>query len=547
MTNYIDEYLEAIKTGKCIVSKRVRKEYEKLSDDIHNPKNNFIFDQKRAERPIEFIERFCRHSKGEKAGQLLKLELFQKAFISALFGFIDKDTKLRKYRETMFYVARKNGKSVLLSGLALYMLIADGESGAECYSLASKKDQAKIIFNETLNMTKQSPELITITKKRKSDLYFPLTFSTMKPLGKNSDTLDGLNSSLVIIDELHSIKDRNLYEVMKQSQSARKQPLLIMITTAGTIRECIFDDMYKYACGVCDGTIQDDRFLPILYELDKKEEWLDPMAWEKANPGINKIKQLDDLISKVARAKNSPRDLTGVLVKDFNVIQTTSTAWLPFDDINNEETFDLDSFRGYYAIGGADLSITTDLTCATLLMMDKNEKRYVTQMYWLPSDNFEQRVHDEKIPYDKWLEAGQLRLCRGNTINYSDVTAWFLEMVEKYEITPAWIYYDSYSAKYWVEEMSNNGFNMVRCIQGAKTLSLPMQKLGADLQKKLINYNNSSILKWCITNTGVQTDRNGNIVPIKAQSPKYRIDGLASLLDAYVGLCDHYNEYFDAI
>lgn len=547
MTNYIDEYLEAIKTGKCIVSKRVRKEYEKLSDDIHNPKNNFIFDQKRAERPIEFIERFCRHSKGDKAGQLLKLELFQKAFISALFGFIDKDTKLRKYRETMFYVARKNGKSVLLSGLALYMLIADGESGAECYSLASKKDQAKIIFNETLNMTKQSPELITITKKRKSDLYFPLTFSTMKPLGKNSDTLDGLNSSLVIIDELHSIKDRNLYEVMKQSQSARKQPLLIMITTAGTIRECIFDDMYKYACGVCDGTIQDDRFLPILYELDKKEEWLDPMAWEKANPGINKIKQLDDLISKVARAKNSPRDLTGVLVKDFNVIQTTSTAWLPFDDINNEETFDLDSFRGYYAIGGADLSITTDLTCATLLMMDKNEKRYVTQMYWLPSDNFEQRVHDEKIPYDKWLEAGQLRLCRGNTINYSDVTAWFLEMVEKYEITPAWIYYDSYSAKYWVEEMSNNGFNMVRCIQGSKTLSLPMQKLGADLQKKLINYNNSSILKWCITNTGVQTDRNGNIVPIKAQSPKYRIDGLASLLDAYVGLCDHYNEYFDTI
>ena len=547
MTNYIDEYLEAIKTGKCIVSKRVRKEYEKLSDDIHNPKNNFIFDQKRAERPIEFIERFCRHSKGDKAGQLLKLELFQKAFISALFGFIDKDTKLRKYRETMFYVARKNGKSVLLSGLALYMLIADGESGAECYSLASKKDQAKIIFNETLNMTKQSPELITITKKRKSDLYFPLTFSTMKPLGKNSDTLDGLNSSLVIIDELHSIKDRNLYEVMKQSQSARKQPLLIMITTAGTIRECIFDDMYKYACGVCDGTIQDDRFLPILYELDKKEEWLDPMAWEKANPGITKIKQLDDLISKVARAKNSPRDLTGVLVKDFNVIQTTSTAWLPFDDINNEETFDLDSFRGYYAIGGADLSITTDLTCATLLMMDKNEKRYVTQMYWLPSDNFEQRVHDEKIPYDKWLEAGQLRLCRGNTINYSDVTAWFLEMVEKYEITPAWIYYDSYSAKYWVEEMSNNGFNMVRCIQGSKTLSLPMQKLGADLQKKLINYNNSSILKWCITNTGVQTDRNGNIVPIKAQSPKYRIDGLASLLDAYVGLCDHYNEYFDAI
>ena len=547
MSNYIDEYLENMRSGKCIVSKRIRRVYEKLSDDIHNPKNGFIFDEKKAQRPIDFIERFCRHSKGEWASQPLKLELFQKAFISALFGFIDEKSGFRKYRETLFYVARKNGKSVLLSGIALYCLIADNEPGAEVYSVASKKDQARIIFTESVNMVKQSPELIGITKKRKSDLYFPLTFSKMQPLGKNSDTLDGLNSSLVIVDELHSIRDRNLYEVMKQSQSARRQPLFVMITTAGTIRESIFDDMYKYACGVADGTIKDDRFLPIMYELDDKKEAFDPLKWEKANPGLNSIKKLDDLISKVERAKNSPHDLTGVLVKDFNVIQSVSTAWLPFDDINNEETFDLSAFRGQYAIGGADLSITTDLTCATVLLMDKNEKRFVTQMYFLPADNFEQRVHDEKIPYDKWLEAGLLRLCSGNSINYHDVTAWFLEIVEKYEITPAWIYYDSYSARYWVEEMTNHGFNMVRCVQGAKTLSLPMQKLGADLKKKLINYNNNPLLKWCLTNTGVQTDRNGNIVPIKAQSAKYRIDGLASLLDAYVGLCDHYNEYLEAI
>ena len=547
MSNYIDEYLENMRSGKCIVSKRIRRVYEKLSDDIHNPKNGFIFDEKKAQRPIDFIERFCRHSKGEWASQPLKLELFQKAFISALFGFIDEKSGFRKYRETLFYVARKNGKSVLLSGIALYCLIADNEPGAEVYSVASKKDQARIIFTESVNMVKQSPELIGITKKRKSDLYFPLTFSKMQPLGKNSDTLDGLNSSLVIVDELHSIRDRNLYEVMKQSQSARRQPLFVMITTAGTIRESIFDDIYKYACGVADGTIKDDRFLPIMYELDDKKEAFDPLKWEKANPGLNSIKKLDDLISKVERAKNSPHDLTGVLVKDFNVIQSVSTAWLPFDDINNEETFDLSAFRGQYAIGGADLSITTDLTCATLLFMDKSEKRYVTQMYFLPADNFEQRVHDEKIPYDKWLESGLLRLCQGNTINYHDVTAWFLEMVEKYDVTPAWIYYDSYSARYWVDEMQNHGFNMIRCIQGAKTLSLPMQKLGADLQKKLVNYNNNPLLKWCITNTGIQTDRNGNIVPVKATSAKYRIDGLASLLDAYVGLCDHYNEYLEAI
>ena len=545
--DYVTQYLNAIKAGKCIVSKRTRRQYEKLVDDINNPKGGYVFDQKKAEKPIQFIERFCKHSKGEWAGQPLRLELFQKAFISALFGFVDQKTGYRKYRETLFYVARKNGKSVMLSGLALYMLIADQEAGAEVYSVASKKDQAKIIYEETYNMIRQSPDLLEVVRKRKSDLYFSLTFSKFQPLGKNSDTLDGLNSHLVIIDELHSIKDRNLYEVMKQSQSARRQPLLVMITTAGTIRECIFDDMYKYACGVCDGTIEDPHFLPIIYELDNKEEWLDPMKWEKANPGLNTIKKLDDLIGKVERAKQSPRDLTGILVKDFNVIQTVASTWITFDDAANPETFSLDQFKGYYCIGGADLSRSGDLTAATLLFMDRSEKRYVTQMYFLPKDNFEQRVHDEKIPYDKWLEAGLLRLCEGNSINYSDVTAWFMEMVEKYDVTPAWIYYDPYSAAYWVQEMQSNGFNMVKCYQGCKTLSLPMQQLGADLAAKKVNYNANPLLLWCITNTGVKTDVNGNIQPIKATSPKYRIDGLASLLDAYVGLLDHYNEYLEAI
>lgn len=545
--NYIELYLQEIRAGRCIVSKRVRRQYEALERDLSDSKSPFIFDEKKAVKPITFIERFCKHSKGEWAGKPVTLELFQKAYISALFGFVEKETGFRRYRETLFYVARKNGKSTMLAGLALYMLIADNEAGAEVYSVASKRDQARIIFDEVCNMVKQSPDLLQVVRKRKSDLYFNLTFSKMQPLGKNSDTLDGLNSHLVIMDELHSIKDRNLYEVMKQSQSARRQPLMIMITTAGTIRECIFDDMYKYACGVCDGTINDPHFLPVLYELDNKKEWGDPMAWEKANPGLNRIKKLNDLMGKVERAKSSPRDLTGVLVKDFNIIQTIGTAWLTFDDIDNPETFSLDRFRGMYAIGGADLSITTDLTCATLLLMDSSEKRFVTQMYWLPADNFQTRVHDEKIPYDKWLEAGQLRLCAGNSINYSDITAWFLEMVNQYEITPAWIYYDSYSAKYWVQEMEEHGFNMVRCIQGAKTLSLPMQMLGADLKAKKVNYNDSSLLKWCMTNTGIQEDRNGNIVPIKAQSPKYRIDGLASLLDAYVGLYEHYNEYLNTV
>lgn len=540
--NYIKEYYSKIEKGEIVASKRIKRIYSQLVEEINNPKD-YIFDEKRANKPIEFIERFCKHSKGEWAGNPVKLELFQKAYISALFGFIDKKTKQRRFKESLFMVARKNGKSTMLSGIALYMLIADKEAGAEVYSIATKKDQAKIIYDEVIHMVSQSAELLKFLKKRKSDLYFKLTMSKMMALGKNSDTLDGLNSSCVIIDELHGIKDRNLYEVMKQSQSSRRQPLLIMITTAGYVRECIFDDMYSYACQVIDGIIEDKTFLPIIYELDSKEEYKDPKCWEKANPGLGTIKKLDDIKDKVKRAEQSPKDLSGILCKDFNVRETNSSAWLSFDVINNEETFNIEDFRGSYCIGGADLSITTDLTSATILMIDKEtQKRFVHQMFWIPKENLEKKIKEDKIPYDKWHEMGLLRYCEGNSINYSDVTKWFLEVVYTLGITPLFIYYDSYSARYWVDEMEQNGFNMVRCIQGAKTLSVPMEKLGADLQSKLINYNNNPILKWNMTNVGIQTDRNGNIVPIKNRNSRQRIDGFASLLDSYVGLQDHYSE-----
>src|SRR5699024_12715049 len=322
------------------------------------------------------------------------------------------------------------------------------------YSIATKKEQANILFDEAHNMVQQSKFLSNHVRKRKSDLYFPHTFSKLMALGKNSNSLDGLYAHLVVIVVLQSIQDRNMYVVIKQSHSARNKPLLIKITTAGTLRGTIFDDMYEYACNITDGNFKDDHFLPIIYELDDKDEWKDPNMWEKANPSLNSIKKVSDLKRKVERAKNSPNDLTGVLTKDFNIRSTAEQSWLSFDDINNEETFNIEDFRNGYAIGGADLSITTDLSCATLLFMDpETEKRYVHQMYWLPRDNFYERVEDEKIPYDKWYEQGLLRLCNGNTIDYSDITEWFKEMLEDYGITPLWIYYDNYSARYRVDEM----------------------------------------------------------------------------------------------
>ena len=543
--NDIENYYAEIASGRIPASQRVLRVYSRLVDKIHNPRDGYHFDESRACRPIDFIENFCRLSQGEYAGKPIALLPFQRAFISALFGFVD-DHGLRQFREAFFYVARKNGKSCMLAAIALYCLCADGEGAAEIYSAATKLDQSRIVFEEAWRMIQQSPALSQNIRKRKNDLYFPASFSKFQALSSKSNSLDGLNSSLVIVDECHAVRDQNLYDVLKRSQSARRQPLLVTITTAGFFSEgSLFDNLYRYACSVADGSVDDKTFLPVLYELDNRNEYLQPEFWGKANPALGSIKKIDDLQVKVKRAADSPNELAAMLCKDFNVIENLAQAWLSFDAINNPETFDLKLFHGYYFIGGVDLSRSGDLTCATALILDADEKRYVTQMYWLPSDGFADRVRDEKIPYDLWHRQGWLRLCAGNSIRYADVTAWFSELVETFGLTPAWIYYDAWSARYWVDEMQAAGFPMVPCHQGAKTLSLPMKRLGDDLRAHRVNFNNNPILKWCLANTGVLEDRNENIVPVKASGRKNRIDGAAALLDSYVGLLEHFQELLD--
>ena len=281
--NYIKEYINQIDEGKIVVGEKVKKIYKRLLKESDDKSLPFYFDEETGNRPIKFIETFCKQAEGE-IGKPIKLELFQKAYIQALFGFIYRDTGLRRFNETMFLVGRKNGKTTMLSAIALYMMIADGEGSAECYSVATKKDQASKAFKSACAMRAQSPEIRAIINKRRTDMYMPSTFSSFEPLSSDSDTLDGLNSHLVIIDELHAIKDRNLYDVMKQSTSSRRQPLVAMITTAGYVRECIFDEIYDYANNVLNGTVKNDSFLPVLYELDKTEEWKDIKCWAKANP-----------------------------------------------------------------------------------------------------------------------------------------------------------------------------------------------------------------------------------------------------------------------
>lgn len=542
--NWIEEYVKEINKGNIKVGKKVYKIYTKLINDINDKESRFYFDIKKANKAIEFIERFCKQSEGE-LGASIKLDLWQKAFISAIFGFLNKETKFRRFKEALLLVARKNGKTTLLSAIALYMMIADKEGSAEIYSVATKKDQATKAFKSACDMMQHSPEIRAVLKKRRTDLYMPLTLSQFMPLASDSNTLDGLNIHLCIMDELHAIRDRQLYEVMKQGMSSRRQPLMIMITTAGTVRECIFDDIYEYANNVLYDTLpngKDDTFLPIMYELDDRNEWTDMSCWIKANPALGTIKQYTYLAEQVERAKNEKNALNGILTKDFNIREGVSGTWLSFDDINNEATYKIEDFKGMYAIGGVDLSSTTDLTCTTLIWR-KEKTLYVNQMYFIAEEVAEKKEREDKVPYKAWRDRGLIKFTNGSKVDYAEVTKWFIDMREKYEIYPLWIGYDSWGTQYWIEEMKNNGFMMDEVIQGAKTMSNPMKLLASEFMEKSVNYNNNPILKWCLTNTQIKIDENENIRPVKGKNSKMRVDGTFSLIDAYVSYQRNYESY----
>lgn len=557
----IELYWGMIQSGKVKASKKLIQQYEKIIADMKSPqvvevlnakgeleKRTFYFDIEYAQRPIRFIESFCKHSKGKWAGKPLILEPFQKAKFEALFGFVDSETKLRRYTECLTIEGRKNGKSEETSAIGNYMLIGDGEAGAQVVSLASKKDQAKIVFNEAKNMVVQSPMLARYIKRRKSDLYVPTTFSTFEPLASDSDTLDGLNVSCGIIDELHSIKDRNIYDVVKQSMTTREQPLLYMISTGGFHRDGIYDEMYEYATKVLNGTVYDPRFLCFIYELDSESEWTDFNMWEKANPGLGVIKSVQTLSEHVQRAKDDAGFKATVLMKDFNIKQNQAENWLQYDDIHNEDVFDIDHVKDTYAIGGVDLSSTTDLTCATLIVMKEgDDKKYVLQQYFMAEEELSKRQAEDKAPYAKWAEKGFLTACPGTKVDYSMVTAWFVKMRDEFDIFPYAIGYDPWNSSYWIDEMSQNGFTMHKVRQGAQTLSQPMKELGADLKAKHINYNRNPMLEWCLLNTAVKRDLNDNIQPSKSKNKRQRIDGAVSLLIAYTTLFEQFSDYKNLI
>ena len=553
--NPILEYWEQIEKKKVIVSNKVFRVYKKVVSDIYDQSSVYEYNPKRANHSIEFVENFCKHSKGVKAGEPFLLELWQKAMTAALFGFIHKIEETRKYRELIFIVARKNGKSAWGSAIALYMMIADGEGGPEVVSAATKKDQSKIIWLESKRMVKKSPALRKRIRSLVAELLSDYNDGSFRPLSSDSNTLDGLNLHCSLIDELHAIEDKNLYDVIVDGMSARSQPISIITTTAGTVREGIFDIKYDEAERIINGYddpngYKDEHVLPIIYELDSRKEWTNSKMWRKANPGLGTIKNEAELARKVNKAKANPLLVKNLLTKDFNIRETSSEAWLTFEQLDNTETFDMQKLKPNYGIGGVDLSQTTDLTAAcALFQVPGDDTIYYKHMYWLPEDLLELRTAADNVPYDIWKEQGFLRTTPGNKVHYRFVVDWFLELRDEYGLYLPWIGYDSWSAQYFVEEMQTHFGKdaMLPVIQGKKTLSGPMSAMGADLESKRINYNNNQITKWCLSNTSVDVDKNDNIQPSKGKQQKKRIDGTAAMLNAYVIYQDKHQDYMNMI
>lgn len=543
-------YLNAIQRGDEVVSAKVRSVYEREVAWLAAPPAGFHFDEEAAQRPIDFIETYCRHSKGKWGRQKLELELFQKAKIALAFGWLDAGGK-RRFREVVDIRGRKCGKSTETAAVELYMLIADGETGCEVYAVANKLDQAKLIFNEAVNMRAQSEAIRSITKKRQSDIYFPAMMSSLKALAADTKTMDGLNAHFFSQDEFHEARDSKIYDVMVQSQAAREQPLAWLISTNGFVREAFFDAKYDYCSKVAlweDG-FEDYRLLPLLYELDSRDEWADPKCWGKANPGLGRIKSMVTLSENVEKAKRDPTFLPTVLTKDFNVPENSAAAWLPYDVIVNDTVADPDYLKHSYCVGGCDLSATTDLTCATIIIKKPNDEHfYVRQQYFLPQARVDvtEQSNAREAPYRLWAEQGWLTICEGATVDYRAVTQWFVDRAEIDDQRALWVGFDRALAGFWLESMKEAGFtDMEKVAQGTFTWNYPMKRLGGLFEEKKVVYDRNPILRWCLLNTGVKTlNRDGinSIAPVKTSSTK-RIDGMVSLLNAFVCYCNHETDF----
>ena len=543
MDNWIFKYHEAIQKKEVIVGVWVRLCFEILTTGLLN--GEWEFNEKKANKAIKFIENFCHHSEGRS--DLLHLELWQKAIVSAIFGVMDKTTGYRQFREVFIIVARKNGKTLFAAAIAAYMKYIDGEYGAKVYFLAPKLDQADLVYDAFYQIVQSDDELDSITKKRRSDIYIKAFNTSVKKIAFNSKKSDGFNPQLVVNDEMEAWPgDQGLkqYEVMTSALGARKQPLIISIATAGYVNDGIFDELFKRATAFLKGNSREKRLLPFIYMIDDIEKWDSIEELKKSNPNLGVSVSVEYYLEQIEIARNSISKKVEFMTKFCNIKQNSAVAWLDYWDVmkcvHEEKPLSLEDFKGCYCVGGIDLSRTTDLTAASIVI-NRDGINHIFTRFYMPQKRYEVAINEDNTPYNIYRDRGFLFISGENQVDYKDVYNWFIELVKVYKIKPLKIGYDRYSANYLVEDLKTAGFHTDDVYQGTN-LTPVLHEFEGNLKDGLFDFGDNSMLAAHFLNVAVDINLNDSrMKPVKIEK-RMRIDGAMSVFDALTMVSKYHNE-----
>lgn len=543
MDNWIFKYHEAIQKKEVIVGVWVRLCFEILTTGLLN--GEWEFNEKKANKAIKFIENFCHHSEGRS--DLLHLELWQKAIVSAIFGIMDKTTGYRQFREVFIIVARKNGKTLFAAAIAAYMTYVDGEYGAKVYFLAPKLDQADLVYDAFYQIVQSDDELDSITKKRRSDIYIKAFNTSVKKIAFNSKKSDGFNPQLVVNDEMEAWPgDQGLkqYEVMTSALGARKQPLIISIATAGYVNDGIFDELFKRATAFLKGNSREKRLLPFIYMIDDIEKWDSIEELKKSNPNLGVSVSVEYYLEQIEIARNSISKKVEFMTKFCNIKQNSAVAWLDYWDVmkcvHEEKPLSLEDFKGCYCVGGIDLSRTTDLTAASIVI-NRDGINHIFTRFYMPQKRYEVAINEDNTPYNIYRDRGFLFISGENQVDYKDVYNWFIELVKVYKIKPLKIGYDRYSANYLVEDLKTAGFHTDDVYQGTNLTPI-LHEFEGNLKDRLFDFGDNSMLAAHFLNVAVDINLNDSrMKPVKIEK-RMRIDGAMSVFDALTMVSKYHNE-----
>ena len=554
LENYILAYYQQIKDGTVNVGRWIELVYDYIVTGIEE--KLFTLDLKKANKAVTWIEKHCFHVEGPLAPSNIELELWEKAFVSCIFGIVDNKTGNRVFREILLLIGRKNGKSILASAIANYVFQEDGGYGARIYNIAPKMEQADIIYSNTWAMIQLDPEQKAmrleieqkraathqkveadpgLVNKRVSDIYIPGTNSTMKKIAFSAKKSDGFNPSMCICDEIAAWEgDKGLkqYEVMKSGMGARPEALLLSCTTSGYINDSIYDELVKRSTRFLMGDSKETRLLPFLYMVDDVEKWNDINELRKSNPNLGVSVSVDFMLEEIAIAEGSLSKKAEFMTKYCCIKQNSSLAWLPASLVERASgpELKLEDFRNTYCVGGIDLSQTRDLT-ACLVVIEKNGELYVIAKFFLPAEKIDECTQRDGIPYNLYIQRGLLQPSGDNFVDYHDCYQWFVDLIEKYQIYPLQTGYDRYSAQYLIKDLENYGFHTDDVFQGENLYGVIQETQGL-LEDGKLHIGDNDLLKIHLLNSAIKmsTERGrGKLVKL---SPSLHIDGTAALLDA---------------